>query len=359
MASDDSAYPELKKSHTIARQGRPFTDRKPPAAAPVWAVIDGFGQFHTLAAAIEVGAFEALDRLGPATGEALAGELGVSPRHLTALLEGVVALGLLEHHHGRFLLTDAARRYLLRASPASMVDLIPVSPGPFGNWAALASTVRTGQPPNPVDDDAGFYAPLVEATFATIHRCALRADLQLRYTALAAPRVLELGAGGAPWSAAVLGAVPGAAAVVNDLPGVVDIAARRLAEHAVADRVELRPGDYLTVDVEPAAYDLVVLGHVLRAESDERARALVERAAAALRPGGRVVIGDYFADRQRAHNPHALTMGVTMIANTRHGRVLRYGDVAGWMRTAGFEALRLIEPIGFQQVAVGTLSRQS
>ena len=29
----DAAYPELKKSHTMARAGRPYTDVKPPAAA--------------------------------------------------------------------------------------------------------------------------------------------------------------------------------------------------------------------------------------------------------------------------------------------------------------------------------------
>ena len=28
----DSPYPELKKSHTMARTGRPWTDVKPPAA---------------------------------------------------------------------------------------------------------------------------------------------------------------------------------------------------------------------------------------------------------------------------------------------------------------------------------------
>lgn len=351
----ESAHPELKRTHTMARVGRPFTDRKPPPAAPVWAAIEGYGRFHVLVAALELGVFETLDEMGPATGEEVATELDVSPSHLTTLLEGVVALGLLEHRGGRFSLGDAARRYLLRSSPASMADLVPVSPGPLDNWRHLATTVRTGRPAEPIDDDpAAFYVPLVEATFATIHRCAVRADLQLRYTALDAPRVLDLGAGGAPWSVAVLVAVPDATAVVNDLPGVVDVAGRRLAEHGVADRAEIRAGDYLDLDVEPGHFDLVVLGHVLRAESEERARALIERAADALRPGGRIVIGDYFADRQRAHDPHALMMGVTMMASTRHGRVVRYGDVAEWLRAAGFEALRLIEPIGFQQVAVAT-----
>ena len=124
----------------------------------------------------------------------------------------------------------------------------------------------------------------------------------------------------------------------------------------MSDRCEVRSGDYLEIDIEEGAYDIVVLGHILRAESDDRARALIERAARALRPGGRVLIGDYFADRQRALEPHALMMGVTMMASTRHGRVFRYADLARELRDAGFEALRLIEPIGFQMVAVGSLA---
>ena len=356
-ASGDSPFPELKKTHTMARTGRPYTDYKPPAAAPVWAAIEGYGRFHVLVAALELGTFEALARGDDRTGDELAAELEVSAPHLTTLLEGVVALGFLEHHHGRFSLNDTAKRYLLVDGPASMVDLVPVSPGPLANWSDLTDTVRTGSPPDPIDDDpVAFYRPLVTGTFTTIFRCASRADRQLRYSALDTPRVLDLGAGAAPWSCAILAANPGATAIVNDLAGVVDLAEAKLAEHGVGDRAEIRPGDYLEIDVEDGAYDIVVLGHILRAESDDRARALIDRAARALKPGGRVLIGDYFADRQRALEPHALMMGVTMMASTRHGRVFRFVDLATQLRGAGFEALRLIEPIGFQMVAVGTLA---
>ena len=181
--SADAPYPELKKTHTIARTGRPFTDRKPPPAAPVWAAIEGYGRFHVLVTAIDLGVFDHLDRRGSSTGAELAADLTVSASHLTTLLEGVVALGLLDHRHGRFELNDTARRYLTSASPASMAALVPVSPGPLANWQRLSDTVRHGAPADPVDDDpVAFYVPLVEATFATIHRTAVRADALVRYS---------------------------------------------------------------------------------------------------------------------------------------------------------------------------------
>lgn len=351
----DSPYPELKKTHSMARKGRPWTDYKPPAAAPVWAVIEGYGRFHVLVSALELGVFDALDRIGPSTADELAAEVNASATHLGTLLEGVVATGLLDRRFGRFELNDTARRYLLTDGPASMAELVPVSPGPLDNWRRLTDTVRRGEPAEPIEDDpAAFYVPLVEGTFTTINRCATRADLQLRYSALHEPRVLDLGAGGAPWSVAVLRANPGATAVVNDLPGVIDVAARMLERFEVADRAELRPGDFHTIEVEPASFDLVVLGHVCRTEGTEGARHLIERAFTALRPGGRLLLSDYFCDRSRSLAGHALMMGVTMMASTRRGATFTYGDVADWLRAAGFEAVRLIEPIGFQELFVAT-----
>lgn len=353
--TDNAPYPELKKTHTLPRIGRPFTDRKPPPAAPVWAAIEGYGRFHVLVSAIELDVFDRLEALGPTSGADLAADLGVSAPHLESLLEGVVALGLLDRRFGRFEMNDTARRYLTTDGAASMSALVPVSPGPLANWQQLTDTVRNGKPASPIEDDpASFYVPLVESTFATINRSAMRTDAFVRYSALRAPRVLELGAGGAPWSVAVLEAVPDATAVVNDLPGVVDVAVRKLDERGLSDRVEIRSGDYLDIEVESASYDLVVLGHICRAESAERVDALIERAFDALRPGGRVFLSDYFADRQRAHAGHALMMGVTMMASTKHGRTFTYGEISGRLRDAGFERIRLIEPIGFQELFVAT-----
>jgi SAM-dependent methyltransferase len=184
-----------------------------------------------------------------------------------------------------------------------------------------------------------------------------RADLHLRYSALDRPRVLDLGAGGAPWSVAVLSGNAAATAVVNDLPGVIDVARRKLDERELLDRVELRPGDFHTVDIEVGAYDLVVLGHVCRAEGLDGTRRLIERAHAALAPGGRLLLSDYFVDRQRSLASHALMMGVTMMASTRQGLGLNYGDVAATLRDTGFEGVRLIEPIGYQQLFVATRRR--
>ena len=355
----DPPYPELKKSHTMAHKGRPWTDYKPPAAAPVWASIEGLGRYYILLAALELDVFDTLQRLGPVPVETLADELDCPVDHLRSLLDGVVAQGLLDQFLDLYELNDTAKRYLVSDGPASMADLIPVAPGPHDNWTRLADTVRNGRPATPIEDDpAAFYVPLVEGTFTTMFRCATRADLKIRYSAMTAPRVLDLGAGGAPWSIAVLNGCPDGTAVINDLPGVLGVAEAKTAEHGVADRCEFRPGDFHEIDIEDDAYDLVVLGHVCRTEGVDGARHLIERAFRALKPEGRLLLADYFPDMERKFNPHAVLMGTTMMASTVKGFTFTHRDFSEWLTEAGFVALRLVEPIGFQQTFVATKPRR-
>ena len=351
----DSPYPELKKTHTMARVGRPFRDVKPAPSAPVWNVIFGLGAYWMLVGAIRLGLFEALAAHGPLDPDRLAGHLGASTSQVAALADALVVLGLLDRHGGRFDLNDCARRYLCRDSPASMADLVAVAPGPAENWIDLPATIRRGTPARPVDTDvAGFWVPLVEGTFATMLRAATRADAWISYSHLESPRLADLGAGGAPWSIAVLAACPGATAVVNDLPEVLEVARRRIAEAGLADRCELRPGDYHTVPLEEGAFDLVVLGHVCRTEGADGAQALLGRAAAALRAGGRVLVADYFRSSEPSRSPQGVLMAATMAACTRRGTAFSYGQMSGWLREAGFESIRLIEPIAGQHVFVAT-----
>ncbi len=351
----DSPYPEMKKGHTMARRGRPWRDVKPPPSGPVWAVIQGVGSYWTLVAALDLGVFDGIERIGPSRVEPLAEELSVSAPHLQHLLDVLVTFGFLDQVDDVYELTETAERYLCTNGPASMAALVRVAPGPLDNWTHLAETVRTGRVSDPIERDAAaFYGPLVQATFPTQLRAASRLGLRLGWTRRRGLRVLDLGAGRAPWAIGILEQSPESTAVVNDLPGVIELAAHTIDERGLSDRVELRAGDFHEIEVERAEYDVVVLGHVCRTEGDVRSRALVRRAFGALRPEGTLVIADYFADDTRKHNPFGLQMGLTMLANTERGGTLTNAQVCGWLRDAGFESPRLLEPIGFNFVYVAT-----
>ena len=337
----------------MARKGRPWRDYKPPPSTSVWAAIQGIGSYWTLVAALDLGVFDAIGRLGPCTVDPLAKELQVSEPHLRHLCDALATGGFLQQRLDEYELSEVAERYLCTDGAASMAALVRVAPGPLANWEQLAQTVRTGVVAQPIEwDPAAFYGPLVAATFPTQFRAASRLGLRLGWARRPGMRVLDLGAGHAPWSLAVLEQSASSTAVVNDLVGVVEGAKRMAAERGMADRVEIRPGDFHEIEIESGAYDIVVIGHLCRTEGHERAAALVCRAVAALRPGGQVLLADYFADDERTSQPFGVQMGLTMLANTERGRMITHSLAVGWLRDAGCVRMRLLEPIGFNQVYV-------
>ena len=145
------------------------------------------------------------------------------------------------------------------------------------------------QPSTPIEDDPeAFYVPLVEGTFTTMWRTATRADLKMRLLHHAGrahprPRRRRRAVGDRDARPPARRGPPSS----TTSPGVLDVARRKTAEFGVADRCEFRPGDYFEIDVEPGAYDIVVLGHICRAEGAGRRAAADRPAFDALKPGGR------------------------------------------------------------------------
>jgi len=359
MTMADSPYPELKNSHTMAHTGRPWRDRKPPASAGVWSVIQGFGNYWTLVAAVDLGIFDAVASIQPVAVSTLANKLEVARVPLQHLLDALVSLGYLDQVDELYELTETSERYLTSDGTASMSALVRGAPGPHQNWERLAQTIRTGVVAEPIENDmAGFYGPLVEATFPTQLRAATRLGLRLGWARRPGLRVLDLGAGLAPWSIGVLQSSPNSTAVINDIPGMIERTADKTRNLGLSDRVELRPGNFHEIEIESNEFDLVVLGNICRTEGEVLSKSLIARAHRALKPCGAIVIVDYFADKTRKFNPFGVQMGLTMLANTLRGGMLTDEQVVGWLESAHFEAIRLLEPIGFHFVYLAHKSKE-
>lgn len=102
--------------------------------------------------------------------------------------------------------------------------------------------------------------------------------------------------------------------------------ARANLEAAGIRRAELRQGDIYALPVERGAFDVVIVHQVLH-YLDDPARALRE-AAAALAPGGRIVVVDFA--------PHDLEFLREQHAHRRLGFARE--QVAGWLEDAGLSA---------------------
>ena len=321
----------------------------------VWRVIHGYTGYWVAVTGVRLGVFDALAD-GPLDQRELAGRCAANEERVAVIADALAAIGLLGRDADGYHLTDAAAAHLVAGRPGSMGELLVWSPGPAANWPALDRTVRGNPPPAPVEDDpTGFYSHLVEATFPS-QLAVARGVLGLLRPRTGA-RLLELGAGRGPWTTALLAADPGASAVLNDLAGIIENATCSLGP--LADRCAFVPGDYLSVPLPPGPYDLVVLGHVLRAEPDARAGELVARSAACLAPNGRLLIAEYLGGRDPVAHPQPALLAATMLAATVHGRICCAGQIEAWLAAAGCQVVARPEPIANTDIIVAAPAARS
>ncbi|GAA3382486.1 class I SAM-dependent methyltransferase [Cryptosporangium minutisporangium] len=328
--------------------------------APVWDVINGFAAYWALHAAIDLGLFAQLAD-GPATGTELADALGVhDPADLTLLAQLLAAKGLLETDGERWRNSVVSERFLVPSSPQTMVELVRHSPGPQVGWPALAATLRKGRPARQVSDALNaLYPELVAATAATQAAVASGVATELRTSGRwdGTGLIVDLGCGSGAWLHRLLEAAPHAKALGVDLPHVLPAARDRLAGRDVT----LVGGDYLDVDLPPRGASVVILAHVLRAESAPRAEALVGRALDLLAEDGVLLVADYFRPPDGAPTDtyasaaHDLTLALTMRASTL-GRGLSEPTLAAWCAVRGAGTSAVVEPVPRQRVHLITLS---
>lgn len=272
------------------------------------------------------------------------------PEPTARLLKGLEALGLVEEDGGAYRLTPLTDHFLVEGKKSylggdtlAMVDYVPA-------WFDLDKTLRTSTPYRDLGNATtaeAFFAPRVIDLFPLIFPIASRlaAELPLQ-TQLDSPlRVLDVGAGSAPWSAAFALQYPSAQITALDLPAVVAQGSQHIATLNLAERYSWIEADMDNFAFPSLTYDLILWGHVSRFISDERAKELLARLAQSLRPGGTLLVADIF----RAENggpPPAITLDLSMLVNTAQGRVRTTSEISSWLAESGLQGIERLHLTG-------------
>ena len=114
------------------------------APMPIVQVFFGMMSSRTMMAGVKLGVYAALAE-GPATAEALAERLKLSPEGTRALLEGLVSCEVVKRRRDRYHLDDRARRWLDPRSPQYIGGFIEFNYAQWDWWSQLEETVRSGK----------------------------------------------------------------------------------------------------------------------------------------------------------------------------------------------------------------------
>jgi SAM-dependent methyltransferase len=277
--------------------------------------------------------------LGRNTVEALAAAAGTDPRGTRMVLDSLVALEFLTKQDGRYALTPESDAFLVRDRPTSILEMIAEHPALMWNdWGKLREALKTGKPVTTVDDlEAGneFFPRLIRMIMSlSLGPADAVADYLGIGSTLKGASIVDVGAGACAWTIPFARRDRAARITAFDLQPVLTEAAKIVRELGVAESFQMQPGDYRT-DELGNNFDIAVFGNICHIETPDANRQLIARAHRALKPGGRLVIGDMLPNEDRSGPPFPVMFAVNMFLHGA-GDCYTFGEYRQWLREAGF-----------------------
>ncbi|HZL38406.1 MAG TPA: methyltransferase [Tepidisphaeraceae bacterium] len=278
-------------------------------------------------------------------------ELGLAPRAANVLLVALRAMGLLmADSAGKLAPSALAGEYLVPGGAFYMGDyvrLISESPGVKN----IVQRLRSNKPTESRPDDPGaafiFREGLESAmdhessarrlTLALAGRARIVGPVVAKaFPAGNAKKLLDVGGGSGLYSIALLAANPSLRAVVWDSEQVLKVAREMAQKHGVIDRMEFCPGD-MFADPVPGDCDVILLSNVLHDWDVPECEILLKRCAAALAPGGQLLIHDVFLNDE-LDGPLPVALYSAALFNITEGRAYSAAEYRRMLAAAGLRA---------------------
>jgi SAM-dependent methyltransferase len=144
--------------------------------------------------------------------------------------------------------------------------------------------------------------------------------------------LLDVAGGTGLYAVALLKANPELRGIVLDRPEVLRIAAEFRDAAGLTKRLELLPGDMFHDPLPPA--DVILLSNVLHDWDVAECRRLIERCAAALTPGGRLLVHDVFLNDDLS-GPLPIALYSAALFTLTEGRAYSAAEYRSWLEAAG------------------------
>ena len=268
-------------------------------------------------------------------------------RGMEYLIDALVGLDYLTKKGDRYGLTPASEAFLVKGKGTYMGAFTEETMMNYQAWGQLTEVVKTGKPLIKAESDATareFFPRLVTAIFPMSFGGAQAVARSLTDKQKAKiKKILDVGAGAAPWSIAFAQAIPEARVTVVDYAEVTPIARQYAERFGVADRFEELSGSYHDVNFGRHQYDLAILGHIIHLEGEKRGKKLLKKTAAALREGGMLLIAEMVPNDTRTRPALPLVFGLNMLLHSSEGGVYTMKQYREWLKEAGFTKIWTVD----------------
>lgn len=306
----------------------------------------GFVHSQVLYACVELRLFEILAER-PHALEELARKLQLAPDATSRLLKAAISLDLVAPRArqrfglgdlgaamlGNPAIADMVRHHaMLYADLADPVALLRGTAGPtrLGAYWPYAAGVEA-----PSSENVAAYSALMSASQEMLAQDILEASPLARRR-----RLMDVGGGEGVFAVAAARAFPHLSVTLFDLPPVAARAATKFAELGLGPRAQAVGGSFRDGAL-PTGADVISLVRIAHDHDDPVVMALLRAVAAALPPGGLLLLAEPLAGTKGSERVGAAYFGFYLLA-MGSGRARSFAELAAMLAAAGFASVRQI-----------------
>jgi len=307
-------------------------------------IANGYRSARIIQTAAHLRLFDHLDQ--PLSLDDLIQQARVSRRGVDIIMCALVSLGLVDLVEGKFQNSPLARDHLTTRSGSAVIRAMDHAEGLYRRWARLPEAVQDGSVDRPSSQDVMDDRQANRAFITAMHaHSGARAGTILDHLDLTGIRTaIDVGGGAGTFLIELVRRVPEINGILVDRDLTLQTAGSIIAESGYEKQIKRMDCDIFEGSTPFGKdIDLAILSNILHIEGPEKNIQLLKRIHASLKPGGRLLLLDFFTDESGTEPQHAAMFSVNMLTATPRGRAWRSSEVKHWIREAGFSDLKILD----------------
>lgn len=313
------------------------------APAPMLDLIGGFS-FYAVAAAVELGLFEALKNRQMSTTE-LAAAVNCDARGLDTLMELLETLGYVRLKNGRYKLTPMTLKWMLVSSETYFGEgFIYYKRLMTDIWQFIAESMKKGDAyinfyewlrdfPDTAESYQKFMMSLASMMLPELVK-------KIKFTD---ESILDVGGSHGLYSIALCRRNPGITITIIDSDYAMPLLKNNVTGAGMEQRIKLLTADFMTHEFAEK-FDTILLFNVLHEHREGENMDLLKKIKGTLKPGGSLLILDGIKEKKISR---LADLGVRMYSLLFYhflgGRNYSYNEISSWLNIAGFGKVKRIE----------------
>jgi hypothetical protein len=260
-------------------------------------------------------------------------------RGVERALNACAALGFVVKEGDYYRNSPLADAFLVKGRPGYLGNLIKQTIDRYTAWGKMPEAVKEDKPVFPLTGTELFNASpevldnyvhgLFDMGKGLAQRISSLVDLSTCRS------LLDIAGGSGVYSIIFCRQFPQLKATVFDLPPILQRTRHIIAREGVADQVTVREGNYFS-DNFGSGFDAILLSNMLQTEGRQACRMVLQKAFAALNPGGKILVHGIMPNLDRVGPLQPVLFSLFMMLVFPEGEAYPGEEIIGWLHETGF-----------------------